>query len=205
MDVGANCRTGVTVAPMILRLLWLGTALVAIGDVHAQGTRAAPKWRELFTVSDGIGTGGGGALNNGTQFLQVMRASAAVLRGRHGVEVTALRLQEIFGQPRGFTDREFANTEGDGATLSYLRAVRNRSGTPSVLALGGGVIRRETSEAGRTRDTWLARVGYDTDPFWTPGPFAAGVNFQGMLSSSRGNSMVAVTTLGVFFRWGPRP
>jgi hypothetical protein len=162
------------------------------------------RWREMFTVANGIGTGGGGALDNGTTILQVMRASAAILRGGHGAEVTALRLQPIFPPPRGFNDLEYANPEGDALVLSYVRASRNRSGTPSVLALGGGVIRRETSEAGRTRDTWLARLAYDTDPFWTPAHFAAGVTFHGMLSSSRGNSMVAVTSLGVFFRWGPR-
>lgn len=193
---------------MITRALGIAVVaavLVAGLDADAAAQQRQPaRWREMVTLSNGIGTGGGGALNNGTTIMQVMRASVAIVRGGHGAEVTALRLQTIFPPPRGFNDLEFANPEGDALVLSYLRASRNRSGTPSALAIGGGVIRRETAEAGRTRDTWLARVAYDTDPFWTPSHFAAGVNFQGMLSSSRDNSMVAVTSLGLFFRWGPR-
>jgi hypothetical protein len=169
--------------------------------MQAQLSRPAPRWRSVVTVSHGLATGNGGALDNGTTFMQVMRGSMAILRGGRGIDVTAARLQAIIPQG-GFNDMEYANPEGDAVILSYASAGAGRSKPPSLFALGGGVIRRQTAEAGRTRDTWVARLGYDPAPFWYTPRVAAGVSIQQFLSSSRGNAMVGVTAIGVYLRAG---
>jgi len=133
-----------------------------------------------------------------------MRASAVVgIRGDFGLDVSATRLQTIIPPGGRTNDLEFANPQGDALTLSFVQFGRSRArGIPSALAIGGGVIRRKTSEAGRTRDTWVARAGYDSDPFWRRAHSDAGVGFHMFLMPANANSMVYIATLGLFFRIG---
>jgi hypothetical protein len=176
--------------------------LTLAGTAGAQG-RIYPDRRVFLAVGDGIATSTAGALG-GTTLLQAMRASAVVgIRGDFGIDVSATRLQTIF-PPRGQTnDLEFANPQGDALTLSFVQFGHSRArGIPSALALGGGVIRRKTSEAGRTRDTWIARAGYDSDPFWRRAHSDAGLGFHMFLMPANSSTMVYLATLGLFFRIG---
>jgi hypothetical protein len=176
--------------------------LALAGTAGAQG-RIYPERKVFLAVGDAIATSTGGALG-GTTLLQAMRASAVVgIHGDLGVDVTLSRLQTIVPPGGRANDLEFANPQGDALTLSFVQFGRTRArGIPSALTLGGGVIRRKTSEAGRTRDTWVARAGYDSDPFWRRSHSDAGVGFHMFLMPANANSMVYVATLGLFFRIG---
>ena len=169
---------------------------------NAQG-RVFPERRAFLVLSDAIGTAAGGVLS-GTSILQAMRVSGVVrLKDRHALDVTAARLQMIFPPGGRVNDLEFANPQGDALILSYAQLNRTRArGIPNELALGGGVIRRKTSEAGRTRDTWVAKVGYDADPFqrWTH--FDATVGFHAYFMPANANNLVYTATLGLALRIG---
>lgn len=169
---------------------------------QAQG-RVYPERRAFITVGDGIATGMGGVLN-GTTFMQVMRGSIAFrIAGMHGIDVMATRMQTIFPPTGTVNDYEHTNPEGDAIILSWAQFSRTRArGIPSELTLGLGVVRRNTSEAGRTRDTWIGRFGYDTDPFarWSRGDAAVG--FNAFLMPANNRNLVYVATLGLVIRIG---
>lgn len=185
-----------------IALAFLGLAAATAG---AQDSRAWPARRAFIVLGDAIGAGGGGQLNTGTTITQVMRAGGAMrLTGTHGVDLTAVRIQTIFPPGGRLNDLEYANTKGDGILLSYASFNRTRAGgMPNELVLGGGVVRRQTSEPGRTRDTWIARVGYDSDPFSRfTSHTDAGVGFHFYLMEGRGNTAVYVASLGLYLRIG---
>ena len=185
---------------MRIRLLILLLCLAA--TANAQG-RVYPEKKAFFVLGESLATGTGGPLGS-TTLLQAMRASVVVgLRGGRGIDLTATRLQTMVPSSGRGTDLEYANPEGDALVLSYASLGRTRArGMPNELSLGAGVIRRNTSEAGRTRDTWVARFGYDADPFtrWTHSDVGAG--FHAFFMPSNTNSLVYVATLGLYFRIG---
>ncbi|HET9426686.1 MAG TPA: hypothetical protein VFO55_15085 [Gemmatimonadaceae bacterium] len=188
------------------RTLFALTLLCAFSTVAgAQDGRVWPAKRAFLVLGEGLATGGGGLLNNGTSIMHAMRVGAvARITGTHGVDFTAVRLQTIIPPSSRLNDTEYANPEGDALILSYASLNRTRAGgMPNELALGGGIIRRQTSEAGRTRDTWVVRIGYDADPFarWSE-HFDSGIGFQAYLMESRGNSLVYVASLGLYLRIG---
>jgi hypothetical protein len=181
-----------------LSFLLLGIAASA----GAQGRVYAPV-RNFLVIGEALATGAGGPLG-GTTVMQAMRASAVVtVRGNHAIDLTATRLQTIFPPGGRANDYEYGNPEGDALILSFaeLDPMRAR-GIPNELAIGGGVMRRNTSEPGRTRDTWVARVGYDSEPFarWTRSD--AGVAFHAFFMPTNTRSLLYVATLGVYFRIG---
>lgn len=189
---------------IVLAVLCLTGSFAAIAQ--AQG-RVRPPKRAFLVLSEALATGGGGQLNNGTTIMHAMRVSAvARVVQHHGLDLTAVRLQTIFPSGARLTDLEYANPEGDALILSYAQLnTRRAGGIPSQFSFGGGVVRRQTSEAGRTRDTWIARIGYDADP-----PDAARfsehmdatLGFNIYLMEARGNSAVYVAALGLSFRIG---
>lgn len=185
-----------------IALAFLGLAAATAG---AQDGRVWPTKRAFIVLGEALATGGGGQLNNGTTILHAMRvAGVARLTGTHGIDLTAVRLQTIFPSHARLNDLEYANPKGDGIILSYASLNGTRAGgIPNELVLGGGIIRRQTSEPGRTRDTWIARLGYDSDPFKRFTSHSdAGVGFHFYLMEGRGNSAAYVASLGLYLRIG---
>jgi hypothetical protein len=179
--------------------------LLALSTTAAAQGRVWPERRNYLVLGDAFGPTLGGDPLGGVTFLQSLRASAVVtIRGTHALDVTATRIQAVFPPSGDFNDLEHRNPEGDALMLSY--AVLNRSrarGFPSQATFGGGVIRRNTSEAGRTRDTWIGRVGYDSSPLvrWSHADGTLGFQAYAM-PGNRGNNLVALVTLGFYFRIG---
>jgi hypothetical protein len=172
----------------------------------AQGSLSRPIYPEkhnFLVLGEALGTAAGGPLG-GTTLLQAMRASIVIgIAGDHGIDITATRLQTFLPPSGHANDYEYGNPEGDALILSYAGLSRSRArGMPSELAIGGGVIRRNTSEAGRTRDTWVARLGYDTDPFSRWSHADAGIGFHAFFMPTNTRSLLYVATLGLYFRIG---
>jgi hypothetical protein len=170
---------------------------------RAQGT-VYPDRKHFIVIGEALATGTGGSVFGGTTIMHAMRVSAvATIRGNQGIDFTATRLQTVFPPSGRVNDLEFANPEGDAYVVSWAQFSRSRArGFPNELALGGGFIRRNTSEAGRTRDTWVARVGYDSDAFYRVSHADAGVSFHAFFMPANANNLVYVATLGLMFRIG---
>jgi hypothetical protein len=179
-----------------LLLLCTSSVATAQGNVY-------PLRRHFLTVGSGVGTGLGGVLS-GTTLLQTFRASGVVsVRGRYGIDVTAMRIQTMIPPGGTINDYEYANPEADALMLSFAELSHGRArGFPSVLTLGGGVARRKTSEVGRTRDMWIARAGYDLDPFARSSHLDATVGFNTIFMPANPGNMVYVISVGVFIRIG---
>lgn len=177
--------------------------LLLIASTAAAQGRVYPEKKAFLVVGEALGTGAGGVLG-GTTLMQAMRVSAVVtIADGRGIDLTATRLQAILPSKRIGTDFEYANPEADVLVLSYAALGRSRArGIPNEMSIGMGVARRNTAEAGRTRDTWVARVGYDSDPFSRWGHADAGISFHAFLMPTNTNSLVYVATLGLFFRIG---
>jgi hypothetical protein len=172
----------------------------------AQGSLSRPSYPDrnnFLVIGDALGTAAGGLLG-GTTLLQAMRVSGVVrIRGDHAIDVTATRLQTFLPPSGSANDYEYGNPEGDALVLSYASLGRSRAhGFPAELSIGGGVIRRNTSEAGRTRDTWVGRLGYDSDPFSRWSHADAGVGFHAFFMPTNTRSLLYVATLGLYFRIG---
>jgi hypothetical protein len=176
--------------------------LVLAAGADAQG-RVYPERKHFLVLGEALGTAGGGPLS-GTTLLQAMRVSAVVtVREGHGIDITATRLQTFLPPGGQANDYEYGNPEGDALVLSYAALGKSRArGFPNQLSIGGGVIRRNTSEAGRTRDTWVARVGYDSDPFSRWSHADAGVAFHAFFMPANPGALLYVATLGLYFRIG---
>ena len=184
-------------------MLKKAVALLFLATVAAAQGRVYPEKKAFIVLGEAIGTGAGGVLG-GTTLMQAMRVSAVVsVADGRGIDLTATRLQAILPSNRIGTDLEYANPEADVLVLSYAMLGRSRArGIPNELSIGGGVARRNTAQAGRTRDTWVARLGYDSDPFARWGHADTGVSFHAFLMPTNTNSLVYVATLGLYFRIG---
>jgi hypothetical protein len=185
---------------MRIRLLFI--LLVSAMGASAQG-RVLPQSKAFFLLGESVGTAAGGPLG-GTTLLQAMRASAVVaVNGTHAIDLTATRLQTFLPPSGHANDYEYGNPEGDAIILSLAELSPTRAGgMPGELSIGGGVIRRNTSEAGRTRDTWVGRLGLDTDPFSRWSHSDAGVGLQALFMPTNTRSLLYVVTLGLYFRIG---
>jgi hypothetical protein len=137
--------------------------------------------------------------------MQAMRVGAVTrIAGTHGIDLTALRLQTIFPSRARLNDLEYANPKGDAIMLSYASLNYSRAGgIPNEFVVGGGVVRRQTSTPGHTRDTWIGRIGYDSDPlkrFSTHLDAGVGIHFY--IMEARGNSAAYVASIGLYLRGG---
>jgi hypothetical protein len=177
--------------------------LLALASVAGAQGRVYPERRAFLVLGDAVGTAAGGFLT-GTTFLQAMRVSGVVSVGdRHAVDFTAVRLQTFIPPGGRVNDLEYANPEGDALILSYAQLNRTRArGIPNELALGFGAIRRNTAEAGRTRDTWVARAGYDADPFARWSHFDSTIGLHVYFLPANGSNLVYIVTIGLAARIG---
>jgi hypothetical protein len=175
--------------------------LLAFSAAGSQG-RVYPDKHHFIVLSDAIATAAGGFLG-GTTVLQAMRVSGVVtIHGAHGIDLSAVRLQTIFPPGGRVNDYEFSNPKGDALIVSYAQMNRTRSrGFPNQSTIGGGVI-RQTSEPGRTRDTWVAKVGYDADAFWRSSHLDTGVGVQIYLMPANKNNLVYIASIGFVIRAG---
>jgi hypothetical protein len=190
---------------MRYRSIALGILCVTFASRANAQSRAYPTPRVFGVLGDALAFGQGGAADNGNTFMQVMRASVvAQLIGTHGVDLTVARLQTIHPSGSRFTDLEFSNPEGDALILSYAGLNRGRAGgIPNEFSIGGGVIRRNTSDPDRTRDSWIGRVGYDSDALYRFDNHLDGViSFHVYFMDGRDKSVVYVVSLGAALRIG---
>jgi hypothetical protein len=179
--------------------------LIALSTAASAQGRVWPERRNYIVLGDGFGPTLGGDPLGGTTFLQSLRASAVVtIRGSNALDVTVTRLQTVFPPSGDFNDFERRNPQGDALMVSWAVLTRQRArGFPSQATFGGGVIRRHTAEAGRTRDTWVGRIGYDASPFARSPHADATFGFQAYaMPGNGGNNVVALATLGFYFRIG---
>jgi hypothetical protein len=177
--------------------------LLAVASVAGAQGRIYPERKHFLVLGEALSTAAGGPLG-GTTLLQAMRVSAvATIRGSHGIDVTATRLQTFLPPSGRANDYEYGNPEGDALVVSYAALGKSRArGFPNQLSIGAGVIRRNTSEPGRTRDTWVGRAGYDSDPFSRWSHADAGVSFHAFFMPANPGALLYVATLGLYFRIG---
>jgi hypothetical protein len=183
-------------------------ALVVLLLVSFAGTATGqgsvwPAKKSFIVVSEALASASGGVLS-GTTWGQVMRVSAvATVRGDKALDLMAMRFQTIFPPSGGANDFEYANPETDALILSFAGLTTSRArGIPSEVAIGGGVARRHTSQAGRTRDTWVGHAGFDAAPFSRWPHADATVGFHLYLLPTNTNSLVYIASLGLVFRIG---
>lgn len=190
----------------ILQAVVLGLLVIPGSAAQAQEEmrgRVYPGKKHFLVLGEALATGVGGALG-GTTLMHAMRVSAVTtITGKHGLDLTAARFQAIFPSRDRFTDFEYSNPEGDALILSYAQLNPSRArGIPSAFLVGGGIVRRNTSDPDRTRDTWIVRAGYDAEPFtrWSHGD--ATIGFHAYVTSSHGNNLTYLATLGLALRIG---
>ena len=186
----------------ILRAIVLGCLVVVASRATAQG-RVWPEKKNFLVLGEAVGSGSGG-LFSGTTLMQVMRVGGVVtIKSPNAIDFSAVRLQ-TFLPPRGtVNDYEFANPEADALIVSFAQLTSSRAkGIPSEIAIGGGVARRNTSEAGRTRDTWIGHFGFDANPFVRWPHSDAAVGFHIYLMPTNTSSLVYIASLGLALRIG---
>jgi hypothetical protein len=180
-------------------------ALVTLAGTASAQDAVYPSRNTWLVLNEALATGAGGVLNSSTTVMHTMRVGVVrrITRGV-GLDLSAVRMQTIFPSSGRLNDMEYANPEADAIFLSYAQLNNSRAGgIPEQVSLGLGVARRQTSEAGRTRDTWAARIGYAADPFKRFNSHVdTNIDFNVYLSGSRGNSVVYVGALGLSLRIG---
>lgn len=170
-------------------------------DAQARGRRSP---RAFVTISDGVGAASGGGLGGGGGLSQMMRVGgSARVWGAHGVDVAAVRVQMIIPAKGRFADPEFNNPVGDALILSYGSFGQKRGGGfPSVFSVGGGVISRKRSDGG-TRETWAARIGFDSESMIQPTTWLDGsVSAHLLVMPGRDRTQMYTAALSWGFRIG---
>lgn len=148
------------------KALALSLLLVAVGaaSADAQAPRFVRSPRLYLTLSDAIGVTGGGNVKSVTGLSQMMRVSGVFgFNLSHGVELSAIRVQELSPVPKRTSDPLGNDPRADGLLLSYASLAQVRGGGfPTLMSFGGGVLRRPTLTPGEHRETWGAQVGFET-------------------------------------------
>src|SRR6266850_4296565 len=127
--------------------------------------------RAWVVISDGVGPSGGG-LSGQTGLSQLYRASlTAAITSSAGIEVSALRIQEIYPANKQFNDPALNSPKADGLTLAFASLSRDgpRERFPASAVIGGGVLRRPTNDSTKTKVTGGLMAGLEAH-LW--GPYA---------------------------------
>jgi len=185
----------------------LVAVLCAIPTI-ARGQRFIPEpetARAWLVLSDGAGPNGGG-LSNSSGLVQLFRASGTVaVTPTLGVEVSALRIQEIYPANKLFNNLALNSPEADGLVVALASLTRDgpRAKFPASAVLGGGVMRRPTNDSTRKHLTGGVMAGLEAG-LWTPSidwvDVTAGGRLFLMPSANHHQLYVFVLTLG--FRFG---
>jgi hypothetical protein len=160
--------------------------------------------RAWLVLSDGVGPNGGG-LSNSSGLVQLFRASGTVaVTPTVGVEVSALRVQEIYPANKLFNDPALNSPIADGLTLAVasLTAEGDRTGFPASFVLGGGVMRRPTNDPTKKKLTGGFMAGIEAG-LWRPTvdwvDAAAGARLILMPSANHHQIYMLALTLGLRF------
>jgi hypothetical protein len=149
-------------------LLLLAVCVGIATDASGQSQRVRREPRVYLVLSDGIALSGGGqTIGNSNGLSQYMRISGVLgMTDSHGLEVSAIRLQEIIPVNKSVDDPAATDPHADGLILSYASITRQRGGGfPAVLSFGGGVLRRPTNDPEVDRETWGLQVGIESDMY----------------------------------------
>ena len=147
----------------------LCATLVIPARSSAQFERPVRSRRAWLVVSDGVGPNGGG-LQGTTGLVQLFRASGIVaVTPTLGVEVTGLRIQELFPGLKVLNDPALNSPRADGvfAALAQFNRDGPGRGFPALASLGGGVVRRPTNDSTKKRLTGAIQVGIESS-LWRP-------------------------------------
>jgi hypothetical protein len=183
------------------RFLLLVLCVLAATDAASaqdRGLRRGP--RAWLVLSDGLGVTGGG-ISGASGLSQLFRVSGvAALSNAHGIELSALRIQEVYPAAHRFDNPELNLPEADGLILSYASLARRGSAIPSVFSVGGGVLRRPSNDPLKDRHTWGAQLGLESDLADLPVDWAdlsAGARVVVMPASNNRYLYMLAVTLGV--------
>lgn len=192
---------------MIVALACLTSSIALSAEAQEDGLsrRMLREPRAFFVLSDGLGIGSGGTLGGSTGLAQMMRAGGAVrIAGVHGLDLSAVRLQMVVPSNSQFNDPEFNDPSGDALFLSYGTFSAPRGGGfPSVFTIGGGVMRRRTSDLSAKRETWAVRAGYDAESLVAPTEWMdVNVSFHLVVMPGRERSKMYVAAISLGVRIG---
>jgi len=153
------------------RLVVLLATLVIPAVARGQGffIRQARTPRAWLVVSDGVGLNGGG-LANTSGFVQLFRASGTLaITATRGVEVTALRIQELLPSKKLLNDPSLNNPSADGLLIALASLKRDgaNGGFSASTVIGGGVMRRPTNDPFKKRLTYGIEAGIESS-LWKP-------------------------------------
>jgi hypothetical protein len=168
--------------------LVLSTAVAA--PAMAQFPRPAQRsHRAWITLSDGFGPTGGG-LSGSTGMSQLLRAGATVnIANDYGIEVTGLRVQEVFPATKLVSNPVLNSPRADGvfASLAQLVPEGRGRGFPSVASLGGGVVQRPTNDPSKKRLTGAFQLGFEGNLWHPPVDWADGAMGLRLILMPAGN------------------
>lgn len=161
--------------------------------------------RGWIVLSDGAGPSGGG-LSGATGLSQLYRASlTGVLTPTAGIEVSALRIQEIYPANKRFNDPALNSPKSDAVTLAYAALSRDGPNErfPASAVIGGGLFRRPTNDPAKTRLTGGLMAGLEGQ-LWRPGAtdhldFTGGGRVVVLPSASHHQLYIIALTLGLRF------
>lgn len=185
-----------------LLLAMLCAMVVITTTASAQDWRAQRTPRAYLVFSEGLGISGGGALTGQSGLSQFLRVSGVVgIRNTHGIELSAIHVREVLPVAKLFDDPILNNPRADGLILSYASLSPQREGGfPSILSIGGGVLRRPTNDPAKDRETWALHVGLESDLFKPPVDWAdlsAGMRLLVMPGTNKRQLYVLAVTFGV--------
>jgi hypothetical protein len=159
--------------------------------------------RVLVTAGDGIGlTSGSSYIGGSNAGVEVFTGSVtAVINREQGVALTAIRIQTIFPTNGNFRDPAYDNPVGNGVLLSYAALTPERNGgPPAAVQIGGGVMRRRIPTTGLNHDSWVGRLGFQSQSLWRPlRGFDFGLGGQMVVMPTSTGAMYA-TTFDAFVR-----
>lgn len=184
---------------LVLLILVGLLATGATASAQGQGIRRSP--RAYLTLSDGIGVNSGNGISSGSLW-QLFRGSGVfAITPNHGIEITALRAQELAAAQQRFNDRA-SSVKGDGLFLSYARFdPRRGGGFPGTLSVGGGVMRRPSLDVGGPdRETWGALIGFENNvltPRVSWADFALGARILAMPAAVKRQTVLITLTFGM--------
>jgi hypothetical protein len=156
----------------------------------AQFSRPAQRpHRAWITLSDGLGPTGGG-LSGSTGMSQLFRAAATVnVANDYGVELTGVRVQEVFPATKLVSNPVLNSPRADGvfASLAQLVPEGRGRGFPSVASLGGGVVQRPTNDPSKKRLTGAFQLGFEGNLWHPPVNWADGAMGLRLILMPAGN------------------
>jgi hypothetical protein len=182
---------------LLLAILFTPPAIAKAQDFPNERQTA----RAFLVVSDGAGPSGGG-LSGATGLSQIYRASGTLAVTRTiGIEVSALRIQEIYPANRQFNDPSLNSPKADGLLVAIASLSHDgREWFPASAVIGGGVMKRPTNDPTKRRLTGGFMAGIEGH-LWSPpvdwADFTAGARVILVPTTNRRQLYIIGLTLGL--------